>query len=105
MSEVVAETEVAEVDRPRNSNQTFVNVVNTSSTIDEAAERLGLKVASVRSRITALKKQAKDQGIKLNLKKLPSANRKTRSKSVVDMAELAKLAESLLKPEVEEAAS
>lgn len=99
MSEVVEEKKV----RPRTSALDFVRTINTCSTIDEAAEKLGISVTSIRSRMTSLKKDAKDKGLNLRFKKLPSANRKVRGPATLDMEALVALSDELLGPEAVEA--
>lgn len=81
--------------RARNSNVDVVKAVNSSNSWAEAAKKLGITEASVVQRIGALKKAAKEAGFELKIKKY-DRKPSTRAASVVNFAELAKLAEESL---------
>ena len=85
--------------RNRTSNIDFVQVWQTSNSINEVVSRLGITELSARARKTSLNKMIKEAGKVLNWKKFPRRESKRTTKSI-NYDELVELANSLVESEV-----
>ena len=94
-------SEVATTPRVRTTNVQFINAYQTSNSLAEVAQKLGITEGSVTQRRYSLQKQMKEAGKVLKFKSFPRANGGERKKglSAEQLEELEKLANSLLPEE------
>lgn len=90
-----------EVKRVRTSNVDFIKCYNSCETVAEVAAKLGITENSVTQRRLSLQKIAKANNQVIRFKKFPRVSNGTRKSglSAAAIADLAKLADSILGPE------